>query len=82
MARRKRIGYVPPEEILARIERHRLSYYLSRPDNLDPTGMGDEALLDIEAVIEMASTRHSSQVGDGIRIAEMDALMLSSVGRS
>lgn len=68
MARRKRAGYVPPEEIVARIERHRLSYYLSRPDNLDPSGLGDEALLDIEAVIEMASPRHSSQIGETIEI--------------
>lgn len=68
MARRKRTGYVPPEEIVARIERHRLSYYLSRPDNLDPSGLGDEALLDIDAVIEMASPRHRSQVGETIEI--------------
>lgn len=68
MARRKRTGYVPPEEIIARIERHRLSYYLSRPDNLDPSGLGDEALLDIEALIEIASPRHSSQVGETIEI--------------
>ena len=68
MARRKRTGYVPPEEILARIERHRLSYYLSRPYSLDPSGLGDEALLEIEAVIEMASTHHSSQVGETIEI--------------
>lgn len=68
MAKRQKAAYIPPEELVARIERHRLSYYASQPAGREPVFMGDEALLDIEATIEKTSKRQNPQIGETIEI--------------
>jgi hypothetical protein len=73
MTRHSRARSLEPEELTARLITFRQSYYISRVDGCGASLIDDEAILEIEAVVEAISNRHRKHVGQTMRISLLNA---------